>query len=170
MVDYDKYLIQALKMVMDKGNINNAVTIKDFENLYSLYLRKDVSEDKEEILTRITSLIGNIDFSFLDSPLGQVIGTVKFRDDTFSIKETSELLGVRTQYINQIREELNAYKSANTYLIPESGLSAWLLKKGKPSLKELKRERSKKTMHYNIEEENIIVPENESEVIYKPGK
>jgi hypothetical protein len=166
MVYYDKYLIQALKIIMDRGNLD--VTIQDFEKLFEIYTEKCEAFEAEKLLDKITKLVGqSVDWNFFYTPVGRVIGAIKFRDDLLVVKEVAELLKVRVQYVMKILPELEAKRPGGVWLIRESKLNDWLIKKDKPQLQELKLERSNNNMTYKIEEERIINPECENEEEYK---
>lgn len=168
MIDFDKYMVQALKIIMDNGNsYNSEIGAKDFEKLYRIYSEEIESIEENILLQKIINAIGSLEWDFFNTPVGQVIGTLKFRDDYIVTAEIAELMGVRTQYANKLLPDLKAVRKHGTYLVRESNFNEWLLKKGKPSLKELKIERSKKTVMYEKSEENIVYGGFEGEEEYK---
>jgi len=168
MIDYDKYTIQALRLLLE--NNTGATTKEDFENLYRAAHYEEIEQDVALLLVKIRNFIGPIDWSFLDSPIGQVIGRIKYKNDLLLLTEVAEILDFSHQYVVRLLPELKTKRTGKIWQIREDDLNDWLIKKGKPELKEIMKERSKKPMYYAEEKEKFIDPGYEGEEIYDAKK
>lgn len=168
MVNKSDYTIQVLQKLLDMGN--KSITKADFENLYNAACGESIEENPKTLIDKVVkSLFDNelIPWSFFDTPLGEVIGIVKFKDETLLLPEIAELLECSIQNIHKIKDDLEAVRKGKNWVVKESALDEWLKKNGKPSLWELKKIKQTHEVKYEIEEERIINPGFEAEGEYK---
>lgn len=141
MVDYEEYIKQCWEL-LSLHNTNIDVSTKEFEDFYKIYTG-DFIENEQEILNKISNFISEYPIKFLDTPLGQVWGCLKFQDNYITVAEAAALLNVSVQYIKQsVVTKIKTRKSCKIVLLSEKSLEEWLIKRKKPTLNQLKKERS----------------------------
>lgn len=169
MVNNGEYMVQALKILLKTGDKN--IKLQDFESLYAAAAGEVIQENPKALIERMVKFLfndGNVPWAFFNTPIGEIIGKVKFSDDTLLLPEIADYLNYSLPYVTKlVPDEIKAKKVSRHWLVKESDFNDWLLSKGKPSLWELKKMKGGNRVKYEIEEEKIINPGFESEEEYK---